>query len=101
MKIEGCKHTQILHEAVEYVVYAKIGQDMHISKPVSTVTTYLKRSLQKVHIYIKNSGCKHTKILHGDIEYVDYAKIGQDMHISKQDSTITAYSNKSLQKVHI
>ena len=49
---------------------------MHISKPVSTVTTYLKRSLQKVHIYIKNSGCKHTKILHEDIEYVNYAKIG-------------------------
>ena len=49
---------------------------MHVSKHILAVTTYLKRSLQKVHIYIKNSGCKHTKILHGDIEYVHYAKIG-------------------------
>ena len=49
---------------------------MHISKPVSTITTYPNKSLQKVHIYIKIEGYKHTKILHEDVEYVLYAKIG-------------------------
>ena len=50
MKIEGCKHTEILHEAVEYVLYAKIGQDMHISKHDSPITAYSNKSIQKVHI---------------------------------------------------
>ena len=74
---------------------------MHISKPVSPVTTYLNQSLQKLHIYMKIEGCKHTQILHEAVEYVVYAKIGLDMHISKPVSTITTYSNRSLQKVHI
>ena len=49
---------------------------MHISKSVSPVTTYLNQSLQILHIYIKIEGCKHTQILHEDVEYVVYAKIG-------------------------
>ena len=33
----------ILHEDVKYVLYAEIGQDMYISKPVSTKNTYLHK----------------------------------------------------------
>ena len=49
---------------------------IHISKPVSTITTYPNKSLQKVHIYTKNKGGKHTQILHENVKYVLYAEIG-------------------------
>ena len=59
------------HRAMSIVVSNSTWFETLVSSPI-----YLNQSLQKLHIYIKFEGCKHTQILHEDVEYVVYAKIG-------------------------